>query len=214
MKKIKTFKQFNEVLTESNLSRIYKHILEHDCACITAFRGHKVNCLKSIDDKPEGGQYTRQEKLQRNHKLYSMLMGFNYGVTRIDGTFIENFGNKDLEKEVKENTFFIVNLKNDPKFIENVINLGKHFCQDSVLIKEKNSEQAYLYGTNNMLDESGKSMLNTKTPVGLFHGGIKSLFMSKIRNRPFAFFEDGTFYNLLTRGYIFEKSKNEFLRQV
>lgn len=204
---------YDKVLTESSLSRIYKHISEHDCACITAFRGQKIHCLKSIDDKPEGSVYTNSEKLARNAKLYTILMGFNYGVTKIDGTFIENFGKQDEKREVKEDTLFVVNLHDDADFIKNIINLGKQYCQDSVLIKERGTDNAYLYGTNNMVNDDGTANLDTKTPVGYFHGGIKSVFMSRVSGRPFAFTE-GNSYNLMTRGYFFEKNKQEFLRGI
>lgn len=204
---------YEELITESGLSRIYKHIMEHDCACITAFRGQKINCLKSIDSKPEGANYSNTEKLARNAELYHLLMGFNYGVTKIDGTFIENFGTKDQKGETKENTYFVVNLYDDPKFIKNIINLGKHFCQDSVLIKEKGTENAYLYGTNNMITDAGTSNLDTNTPIGYFHGGTKSMFMSRIKGRPFTFTE-GKSFNVSTRGCFFEKKKQEFLNNI
>ena len=164
---------YEELITESGLSRIYKHIMEHDCACITAFRGQKINCLKSIDDKPEASTYTYKENVARNAKLYAILMGFNYGITRIDGTFIEGFGTAGLEKEVDEDTFFVVNLRDATDFIQNIINLGKHFCQDSVLIKEKGTEGAYLYGTNNHVFPG----LNKTVNLSTFRGGIKSEFM-------------------------------------
>ena len=34
-------------LNESSLNRIYSHIMEHDCAVITAFRGKLENCFSN-----------------------------------------------------------------------------------------------------------------------------------------------------------------------
>jgi hypothetical protein len=176
-------------VNESNLSRIWQHISNHDCAIITAFRG----------------SYPKNQNLERNKKLKGSLLEVGCGVTATDGSFIEGYGSPK-EREVKENSFFVVNLKSDPNFIGRIIKLGKYFEQDSVLIKEKGNENAYLYGTN----DSDFPGLDQKLPVGTFKGGEKSQFMTKIRNRPFIFSEV-TDLNLATRGYITSKYKKETL---
>jgi hypothetical protein len=128
---------YQTILVESGLSKIWQHINEHDCAMISAFRNRNIHCLDA--KKNDGQKLTYKDKMFRNRELYAILMGMNVGVTRIDGSFIEGFGT-NLAKEVKENTFFIVNLQNTTDFFDKITKLGKYFCQDSVLLKYKNNE--------------------------------------------------------------------------
>ena len=58
------------VLTESGLSRIYGHIMEHDSAILTAFRN----------------EYTNAENYQRNRELKAYLLSMGYGVTKVEGS--------------------------------------------------------------------------------------------------------------------------------
>ena len=55
------------------------------------------------------------ENFERNKQLKAVMLNKGYGVTSVDGTYIEDFGT-DAAKEVKEDSFFVVNLKDDPKF--------------------------------------------------------------------------------------------------
>ena len=120
---------------------------------------------------------------RNNRELSAFLLSQGYGVKNIQGSYIENFGSVDPEKvprEVKEASFFVTNLNNDPEFAEQIINLGKRFCQDSVIIVPK-GEEGYLYGTN-----KGKYPgLDNKETVGKFMGGETGEFMSRINSRPF-----------------------------
>lgn len=196
---------YNTLLTESSLSRLYKHIMEHDCAILTAFRGKQINCVNNELNVEANHSFTKAENLERNKELYAVLIGLGCGVTEVDGSYIEGFGTSDAS-EKKENSFFVVNLKNDPSFIANVIQLGKRYCQDAVLIKEKGTENAYLYGTNNADFPSLDKKINT----GIFHGGSESMFMSRIKGRPFHFTE-AKHYNLVTRALYFEKTRKRIL---
>ena len=123
------------------------------------------------------------ENKRNNRELSAFLLSQGYGVKNIQGSYIENFGSVDPEKvprEVKEASFFVTNLNNDPEFAEQIINLGKRFCQDSVIIVPK-GEEGYLYGTN-----KGKYPgLDNKETVGKFMGGETGEFMSRINSRPF-----------------------------
>tara|TARA_Y100000034_G_C6839423_1_gene379614 strand:+ start:638 stop:1276 length:639 start_codon:yes stop_codon:yes gene_type:complete len=172
------------LLTESSLSRIYQHIVENECAIITAFR-NDLDHISVCDESAVTGQQNNQE---RNRDLKAALLSSGYGVTFVDGAFIENYGDKDLSKrvEVKEDSFFVANLKNDPDFFKAIIFLGKRFCQDSVLIIPQGGQKALLYGTNH----SEFPGYNNEIVVGDFHGGKEDEFMSKIRGRPFTFSED------------------------
>jgi hypothetical protein len=183
--KTDTLSELNDIvkegsLDESSLSRILNHIENHDIAMMTAFRG---KCEKCVDYKKceQGKIFTKAENKQRNRQLQATLLQLGYGVTSVDGSYIENYGDESA-KEVKEDSFFIVNNKDKSGFDKKIIQLGKIYCQDSVLIKPK-GKSAFLYGTN----KADFPSLNKKTTVGNFKGGAKSMFLSRVKNRPFVF---------------------------
>jgi hypothetical protein len=187
-----------ESVNESNISRIYQHILEHDCACISASKDVLENCLFTCNF-PNGHTLTRQQNGDRNADLRSTLLESGYGVTRIDGSWIEGYGTAS-PNEYKEESYFVVNLRNAPDFAQKIIDLGKFYCQDTVLIKAQGVEEAYLYGTNNHPHNTEIPDLDQKKSVGLFRGGETAPFMSRIRNRPFKF-EIRENLDFMTRGY-------------
>ena len=63
-------------VNESGLSRIYKHIEEHDCVIITAFRDD-ANESDDCREKAEIGG----DNMERNRDLKATLLGLGYGVT-------------------------------------------------------------------------------------------------------------------------------------
>lgn len=175
MKKImKEWREFAN-LNESGLSRIYKHIQEHDCVVITSFRDDTEDNTNCTDKAIIG-----KDNKERNRDLKATLLGLGYGVTSVDGSYIENY-NTEAAKEVKEDSFFCVNLKDDPGFLENMANLGEKFCQDSILVFPRGGKGAYLLGTNNS-DFPG---YGKKESLGDFAGGEEAEFMSRIGGRPF-----------------------------
>ena len=107
-----------------------------------------------------------------------------YGVTRVDGSYIENFDDIDNRKEVSEQSFFVVNLRDDPNFNNNINRLGQMFCQDSVLLIPQGGDGAFLLGTNESWPGLGEI-----EPVGRFEGGKEAEFMSRVKGRPFVFKE-------------------------
>jgi hypothetical protein len=109
------------LLTESSLSRIYQHITEHDTALLTAFRDDASD-LSSCSGAAVDAELSNKE---RNRNLKATLLSLGYGVTAVDGSFIENYGNLDKQVEVKEDSFFVVNLNDSPDFIESITNLGR-----------------------------------------------------------------------------------------
>ena len=192
----------NKILAESSLSRVWNHIEKYDCAMLTAFRGKEENCLYSNKgslaekdvsdygltadrkinvDVAEPKVYTKAENLARNKELKAALLKLGYGVTAIDGSYIENYGSPD-SREVAENSFFVVNLKNDSNFFEHIISLGKTYCQDSVFLKPQ-GQPGVLYGTNNA-DFPG---LDQKIEIGQFKGGKDAEFFSRVKKRAFTF---------------------------
>ena len=184
------------LINEAGLNKIRQDMLDHDTAFITAFRGDindKSMCVyvppseEELSERDKMGK--RGESNKRNNKeLSAFLLSQGYGVKNVQGSYIENFGSIDPEKvprEVKEASFFVTNLKDDPHFFEEIINLGKRYCQDSVILVPK-GEEGYIYGTN-----KGKYPgLDQEETVGKFMGGETGEFMSRIGGRPFVMKED------------------------
>jgi len=189
----KNWKQF--LINEAGLSKIRQDMSDYDTAFITAFRGDindKSMCVympppeEELSERDKMGK--RGESNKRNNKeLSAFLLSQGYGIKNVQGSYIENFGSINPEKiprEVKEASFFVTNLNNDPEFAEQIINLGKRYCQDSVIIVPK-GEEGYIYGTNKTYPG-----LDQKETVGKFMGGETGEFMSRIKSRPFVMKED------------------------
>jgi len=165
-----------KLLKESSLSRLYKHMIEHDTAILTAYRDDPTDisqCVKGAD-LPKKGE-TNQI---RNRNLKATLLAMGYGVTKVDGSYIEDF-NTPAAKEVSENSLFCANIKDDPEFVKTVQKLGEKYCQDSVLIIPKGTKNAYLYGTNNAEFPGYKQSID----VGDAKFGEEAEFMTKIGGR-------------------------------
>lgn len=181
----------NVLLKESSLSRVHKHIMENDCAIISAQRKDPTDTSRCADS---GEQTTQEEPGQKptpgplNRKntrdLKATLLSLGYGVTAVDGSYIENFKTPQAV-EVQEDSFFVANLKKDSSFYENIKTLGRKFCQDSVLIIPQGGKGAYLYGTN----KSDFPGLDDTVSVGDLKMGEEAEFMTKVRKRPFTFNE-------------------------
>jgi hypothetical protein len=169
--------KFGNLLNESSLNRVHSFIQKYDCSIITAFRSSLINCI----DNEDGKKLNIRDNKSRNKHLKSALISLGYGVTNVKGTYVENFLS-DNQIEVSEDSYFVVNLPNDPSFTDKIKKLGEMFCQDSVLILEKGGDVNYLFGTNNS-DFPG---YGETIPVGNFKPGIESEFMTKIGGRPFA----------------------------
>lgn len=162
-------------VNESGLSRIYKHIQEHDCIVITAFRDDANDNSKCTDRAVIGG-----DNMERNRDLKATLLGLGYGITKVDGSYIEDF-ETPLAKEVKEDSLFCVNLNDDVDFVERLASLSEKFCQDSIIVFPKGGKGAHLIGTNNAeYPGYGK-----KAMQGDLSMGQEAEFMTRVNNRPF-----------------------------
>jgi hypothetical protein len=144
-------------VSESSLSRVYEYVQKYDCAIITAFRNK-----------------------ERNKGLKAALLMSRYGVTKVKGSYLENYMEEN-QIEVSEDSYFVVNINNDPGFEEMIVSLGKLYCQDSVAILKKGGDNNYLVGTNNA-DSPG---FNKIDPIGKIKMGDEGMFMTKVGNRPF-----------------------------
>ena len=174
------------VLSESSVTRLMRWMDNHEIAIVTAFRGaYRDATPNTLDDRPtelQGSnvayEYSRQENKKRNHDLKACLMRLGYGVTNVQGSYIEGFGTIDAQ-ELGEESIFVVNLENAPDFKQRVFELSEYYNQDCFLYKPKGDNNAYLIGTN-----------NTEWP-GEFHLNPSNEFLTRMGANTFSFSSDG-----------------------
>lgn len=169
--------KIKEVITESGLSRVYKHTRDHDYGTITAFR-YAPEC-------GTGEPYTRAQNLQRNASLLAKLRAAGYSVTSIAGSYIENYGS-DNEREVSENSFLVVDVQDRGTLKRDLIRLGEEFEQDSIIFGEAGGVGT-LIGTNHC--PGGYPGYGKEVPQGGAIFGRSGEFMSRVSGRPFVFAE-------------------------
>jgi len=170
-------KTIKEYLNESSLSRIYRQTRDHDFGTITAFR--------SARDCNQGEPFTKKENLQRNKSLVAKLRAKGYGVTAIKGSYIENYGSKNA-KEVGENSFLVIDLKDKGNLKKDLLKLGEAFEQDSIIFGEA-SKGGTLIGSNKCPDGYPGYHKEAKQGGAVF--GAKGEFLSRVNGRPFVFKE-------------------------
>ena len=174
------------LLNESSFNRILYWIRNYEIALITAFRGKKENILHDEltkkDNKEIGDYYSKTENRARNRELSASLLRMGYGVTKIYGVYIENFGSPN-SRIADEDSFLVVNTNNDSNFYDNMFKLSEYYNQDCFCYKPKGEDVAYNIGTNGS-DYPGYMQ---KDRNGKFVHGVKNEFMSRLKNRGFAF---------------------------
>jgi hypothetical protein len=175
-----------KTINESSLSRVQNFVTNYDCAIITAFRdtikpGLCANDYSAYPTEFMDGQPIPKEiKRECNRELKATLLSLGYGVTRVDGSYIENY-NSEAAKEVREESYFVVNLTNSTKFLNDIIDFGEIYCQDAVILIPKGGKRSMLYGTNN----ASFPGYHNSIKLGEFRGGKESEFMTRVGNRPF-----------------------------
>ena len=174
---------------ESSINRIVHWVNNYEIALITAFRGRKENIvhpdLVKDDGKEEGETYTKYENKQRNRELSATLLRLGYGITKVDGVYVENFGlpNSRLSNE---ESFLVVNKNNDPDFFDNIFKLSEYYNQDCFCYKAKDDNIGYNIGTNGAdYPGYGEEVRNGKFVVG-----VKNEFMTRLNNKGFAFTDE------------------------
>ena len=190
--------EWRQFLNESSLSRLYRHMMNYETAIITAFRNDPSDESKCADVSEvgaiEGENTAHQTNKRRNRVLKATLLSLGYGVTRVDGSYIEDF-DTPVAYEVAEESFFVVNLQDSLGFVDQISLLGEKFCQDAVLIVPRAAEGAYLFGTNNS-EFPGHGQ---RIEAGDLSFGREKEFMTKVGNRPMAFTEELETYKDLSR---------------
>jgi hypothetical protein len=166
----------NVNLQESSLSRIWKHAQLHQTGTITAFRYAR--------DCGEGTVYTKGENKARNKKLESKLLSKGYGITKIQGIYIENYKSNN-EIEVKEESFFVVDLKDNKKLLLDLKKLGREFDQDSICFGLHGGKRYTVFGTNDCPNAYPGKGKNIKLGDAIF--GNSGKFISRVNGRPFIF---------------------------
>lgn len=180
-------KTFNELLKESSLSRVWKHSQEHDTGTISAFRYAK--------DCGEGEVYNLELNKKNSTELKQKLLSLGYGVTLVKGTYIENFKTGN-EKEVQEDSYLVVDLKDTGNLKDDLIKLGKKYEQDSITFSKPNGEY-YLISSNNCPGGyPGKGKIGVEIKLGKPLFGKNGEFFSKVNGRPFVFESIGIFETL------------------
>jgi hypothetical protein len=164
---ILSFDQFQK-LNESSLTRVFSMIKEHDCGFITSYRGFKTNAINQASNK----------------KLLTQLRAKDFGVTKVKGSYIENFGT-DKEKEVSEESFFVVDLTDRGDLRKVLEELGNEYDQDSILFVPMGGETGLLIGTNETGYPGMGDVVKFNNPVF----GASGEFMTRVNGRPFIFKE-------------------------
>lgn len=201
------------VKTESYKDRLIKYLHDYDCALLTAFRKQIKNVTdgtysvvanyandpvylstwidanqRPCSPKAPGatqGMVPKTKNREWNRVLRATLLRKGYGITNVHGLYREDGWDAASDEE----SLFIVNLKDDPSFVDTIKILGEAFNQDCELIKEKGCDKGYVYGTNSSSFPGYKATkyvgrLVDEVPLN-YNGASTS-----IRNRAFAFKPD------------------------
>ena len=170
MKKFSEYLKTPNAMNESSLSRLYKHMQEHDSGTITAYRS----------------EYTPEQNKKRNYSLMAKISDKRYQITKVDGSYIENFGSDDAV-EVKEKVFFVVDAQDKGTLENDLRQWGEEFDQDSIMFIPKGEATGTLIGTSHRENAFPSYGEMKKFEHAVW--GKQGQFMTKIRNRPFYFTE-------------------------
>ena len=165
--------KFSDILNESSWTRIWRQVQDYDIALISAFR----------NNDRAGRPLNKSQNRERNRKLKAALLSLNYGITDVFGSWLETIAGTGEEVESAEESFFVVNLPNDPRFAERMDALSTLWEQDAFLIKMK-GKNPELIGTNETCVWIKKG---EKKELGDFHLNKISQNMTRIGNASFVF---------------------------
>ena len=165
-------------INESSLSWVWRHVTEHDSGTISAFR-YAADC-------GEGKVYSLSENKKRNSALKAKLLSMGYGVTEINGVYIENYRSAN-ERPVKEQSFLVIDLKDGGNLKKDLIKLGAAFDQDSITFSRPNGDY-FLISTNTCPNGyPGHGRIGVENKLGKPMFGKKGEFHSMVNGRPFVF---------------------------
>ncbi len=171
---------FKKFLNESGLSRIWSMTQKHTCGAISGYRG---------DNEPAVNK-------QNNREIVAYLRTKGYSVTSVDGSYIEDKGSSS-QREVKEPSFFVVDIRDGGNLERDLRALGQKYDQDSILVVPVGGKEAYLVGTSQR--SSAWPSFGQKEVVGSSRfGKVAGQFLSRIRGREFAFEENDDYQEPMT----------------
>lgn len=162
-----------EIITESGLSRLSQWTKSHDYGIISACRAAD----------PEGNPYTSGQNAQRSASLQHKLRALRLGVTKVKGSYIENYGTPEAV-EVAETSFVVIDIQNRGDLKKILMALGEEFDQDCILYGPKGGAGT-LIGTNH----TGYPGYHQEQTQGGAVFGKSGEFMSRVKGRPFIFNE-------------------------
>jgi hypothetical protein len=134
-------------LNENSLIWAWHNTKGFDVAIISLHRVKKENCFSDKDQKELDHIYSPEENQEKAGALAAYLIMKGYGVIGVNGNYLEKFGKQCLPNTTDE-ALFVVNRNHEENFFGEIIRLGKHFCQDAVMFRKRNDDEAFLYGTN------------------------------------------------------------------
>ena len=117
--------------------------------------------------------------------MKAQLLSLGFGVTAIDGVYIENFNSPDA-RPVREESFIVIDIKNKGNLKKVLMKLGEQYEQDSITYSKVSGEY-YLIGTNQCPNSYPGYGNILKLGKPMF--GQEGEFHSRIKNRPFVFKE-------------------------
>ncbi len=164
---------------ERGLSRVWEMSQKYAIGTITAFR-NAIECNTF-------NEITKKENKKRNSILRAKLLKLGYGITSIDGSWINNYesGNRI---ETKKDSYLVVDLKETDKLKSDLIKLGTMFEQDSIAFSEVGIDSFKLISTNRCADAfPGNGEIGVEHNLGKFKGGKDGNIFSSINERPFLF---------------------------
>jgi len=189
-------KEDGEPIVEPSINRVESWIRSRECAFITAWRTQYKNITDNTfkpthlrngetfeagDDFIEGDAFTADEKRFYNQELKATLLRLGYGVTKVRGVFREE-GFEGCDPG-QEESFLVVNLRNDPDFKRNLFRLSEYYNQDCFMYSPPDSDEWFNIGTN-AADFPG---YGNESPAGSFQRNVLADFMPRIGNVGFAF---------------------------
>ena len=183
----------NKNLNESNINRMLHWLKGCDCAFITAFRKE----FKDIRDKDatyfgpngdweEGKKFSHEENRQKNKLMVAELLHLGYGVNKVQGVYTETPKTDDApitDNEDIEESYLVVNRRNDENFLKNLQRIAEFYNQDSIYYKEAGAEEGHLIGTNGC----GWPEYHEKDSGSKLHLDTGSNYMSRLGNKAFSF---------------------------
>lgn len=142
-------------VNEASLSRVWQHLTsDRPVALLTAFRG----------------EFTQEQNIQRNKTLAAKIKQAGYGYFFVDGYWVENQGTPDEVHVAEDSIFAIGDANKQEEFKQLVIDMGKQYNQDAVLIKDSTGVKLY--------DQSGNDFLD----LGEFKPGKLAQAYTRLRN--------------------------------